>query len=65
MILVYYNLSLSLVVLTIISISTENIVLTKLIAGIWEHGNIASTKSHEAKLSSGHMMKQVVNKPPG
>lgn len=44
-ILVLYNLSLLSVVLPIIPIDSNTIVLTKLIALIWECGNIGKNKS--------------------
>lgn len=41
----------------------KNVVLTEVIAEIVEHDDIATTKSDEARHTSGQMIKMVVNKP--
>lgn len=58
---IYYIMALVFVALAIIPIGNNSIVLTKLIAEIWECGN----KSKGARNTSGQMIIQVLNQPPG
>lgn len=48
-VLVCYNLCHIFVVLDVISVGYDNIVLTKVIAGIWERSNIATMTSNMAR----------------
>ncbi len=57
----YCNLGFILLVFTIISISYNNIVPTKVITDIWKHGNIATTNSDWTKNMSNRKIRLVVN----
>lgn len=59
MIMVYYDLSHIFVALNIISINCNNIVLAKVIAYVWEYGDIVATKSKRARNSSSQTFRQV------
>ncbi len=63
MIPVYYNLSLILILLAIVSIRYDNIVLINIFGELWEHGVRATTKSNRARNTSLQMIRNVVSKP--
>lgn len=58
----YYYLSLISILLAITSNSYDIVVLTNLIAGIQEHGDIVTTKTDASRNMSSQMVKQVVKK---
>lgn len=58
---VYSNLGFVFVILAVILLSNHNVTLSKLIAEMWEHGDITKKKTDVASKTS----RQVSHKPPG